>query len=178
MTMPTHILRLADLPNRRATSFTLEPGDADCAALARALDVLALRRARLKGTIAPLGKHDWQLKADLGATVQQPCVVTLVPVTTRIEEQINRRYLSDWLDPDADESQMPDDTDSEALPAEIDLYAVLFEALTLAVPAFPRAEGAQLDDAQFAAPGITPMRDEDARPFAGLAALKAKLKDN
>ena len=33
---------------------------------------------------------------------------------------------------------------------------------------------AELGDAVFAAPGITPMRDEDARPFSGLAALKDK----
>ena len=35
------------------------------------------------------------LEADLGATVVQSCVVTLDPVTTRVEETALRRYTPD-----------------------------------------------------------------------------------
>lgn len=175
--LPTHILRLADLPSRRATRFTLTPDASECSALAAALGVDALRRVRFDGTLAPSGRDDWGLSAALGATVQQPCVVTLAPVSTRIEDQITRRYLSDWQPPEGDEVQMPDDTETDPLPQQIDLYAVLREALSLALPAYPRSEGASLGQAQFTSPGQTPMSDADARPFAGLADLKNKLTE-
>ena len=38
-----------------------------------------------------------------------------------------------------------------------------------------RKEGAELGEAVYAEDGVTPMRDEDAKPFAGLAALRAKM---
>jgi uncharacterized metal-binding protein YceD (DUF177 family) len=54
---------------------------------------------------------------------------------------------------------------------------VLTEALSLALPDFPRADGAELGSQVYAADGVAPMTDEDAKPFAGLASLKAKLTD-
>jgi hypothetical protein len=44
-----------------------------------------VRKLRFIGTLEPEGAQDWRLTADLGATVVQPCVVTLAPVTTRLE---------------------------------------------------------------------------------------------
>ena len=49
-------------------------------------------------------------------------------------------------------------------------------ALVLALPEYPRSEGAELGEAIFTEAGLAPMKDEDARPFAGLAALKDQLK--
>ncbi|MCX8227096.1 MAG: DUF177 domain-containing protein, partial [Sulfitobacter sp.] len=37
--------------------------------------------------------------------------------------------------------------------------------------------GAELGQAVYAEPGVAPMTDEDARPFAGLAQLREKLED-
>ena len=37
--------------------------------------------------------------------------------------------------------------------------------------------GAELGEAVYAEDGVQPMRDEDTRPFAGLAALRGQLKD-
>ena len=51
----------------------------------------------------------------------------------------------------------------------------MIEELSLAVPEYPRSPDATLEQANFTKPGETPMSDEDARPFAGLAALKDKL---
>jgi len=48
--------------------------------------------------------------------------------------------------------------------------------LCLTLPEYPRAEGATLGESIYTQPGEAPMRDEDARPFAGLAALKDQLK--
>ncbi len=71
---------------------------------------------------------------------------------------------------------MADET-REPLPAAIDLMAVAAEALALALPPYPRAPGAVLGDARFAEDGATPLSDEDARPFAGLAALRERMDE-
>ena len=137
---------------------------------------MGLRKVSLRGTLLPEGKRDWRLEAVLGATVTQPCVVTLAPVTTRIDEPLERIWRAELEIPTGDEVEMPEDVSEEQLGREIDLGQVLSEALALALPAWPRAEGAELGEAVYTAPDATPMRDEDARPFAGLAGLRDALK--
>ncbi|WP_208353460.1 YceD family protein [Pseudaestuariivita rosea] len=169
-------LRIADLSQRKPTAFDMT-ADADMLAdLTKRLELLDLRKVRLQGQIAPQGRDDWALTAHLGATVVQPCIVTLAPVTTRIEEDIRRLYLAHMADqPDASEVEMPEDDTVEPLPATINLRDVLAEALALALPLYPRADGAALDAAVFTEPGKAPMTDDEARPFAGLASLRDKL---
>lgn len=170
------ILRLKQLSAREPTEFRLEPDAGARAALAAELDLLELRKLRLEGRLAPEGARDWRLEATLGATVVQPCSVTLVPVTTRIDVPVLRRYLTDFAPPTEAEAQMPEDDSLEPLPEAVDLEQVMAEALALAVPDFPRAEGVGLGEAVYAEPGVEPLRDEDAKPFAGLAELKKKLE--
>lgn len=172
---PTHILRLADLPARKPTRVTLEPDALARAALAEALGIAGLKRMRLDATLSPVAGGDWRLTADLGATAVQDCVVTLAPVTTRIDTPLTRLYMADWHDPEGAETEMPADTEAEPLPATLDLYGVALEALALALPDYPRAEGAELAGAQAAPEGVTPLRDADLKPFAGLAGLRDKL---
>lgn len=172
----SHIIRLAGAP-RIAQSFEISPPPETREVLAHQLDLSALRKLRFKGVLSPEGNQDWRLKAQVGATLVQPCVVTFAPVTTRIDEHVERRYLADIADlPDSCEIEMPDD-EAESLPTSLDLGAVMLEALSLAIPAWPRAGGATLERRNFAAPGTTPMTDEDARPFAGLGALVRSGKE-
>jgi uncharacterized metal-binding protein YceD (DUF177 family) len=89
---------------------------------------------------------------------------------------VARRYLAEMPEPEGDEVEMPEDDTAEPLPATLDLFAVLSEALALALPQYPRAEDAELGEAVFAAPGVAPMTDEEAKPLAGLAALRDRLK--
>lgn len=173
--LPQHLLRLSELANRRATTFDITvQGDA-LRAMARALDVTALRKLRLSGEITPRGKRDWALNATLGATAVQDCVVTLEPVSTRIDTKVTRVYLYEWDTPTEEEVEMSADTDADPLPETLDLTALILEELRLALPAFPRAKGAELGEVVHTAPGQAPMRDEDAKPFAGLAGLRDAL---
>ena len=71
---------------------------------------------------------------------------------------------------------MPEDDSVEELGDEIDLEAVMLEALSLALPTYPRKDGVELGEAQVAAEGVTPMTDEDSKPFAGLADLREKMQ--
>lgn len=174
-------IRVGTLTQARGATFDLRPDAAQGAALAGALGLLGLRKARFAGRIVAEPGGGWRLTAILGATVVQPCGVTLAPVTTRIDEPVERRYLPDYVDPaqDADpddEIELPEDVDTEALGSVIDPGAVMAEALALALPLYPRAPGAELGEAAFTEPGKPVMRDEDARPFAGLAHLRDKLK--
>lgn len=168
--------RVADLPNRKPTRFALAPEPATREAMAAALGLIGLPEFTLKGELRPVGRSDFELEAKLEAVVVQPCSISLAPVTTRLTEAVRRRYEADFREPEGDEVELTGDDTTEALPAVIDIGTVAMEALALALPLYPRAPGAALQETVFAAPGVTPIRDEDLRPFAGLAALKAKLE--
>lgn len=174
MTLQT-AFRVADLPQNAPTVFDLRPGAPEMRELAEALGLLDLRKLRLAGDIRASGRSDWRLRAHLGATVVQPCVVTLEPVTTRIDIPVTRLFTADLPEPDAPEVEMPEDDDAEPLGKLIDPATVMAEALALALPQYPRGDGVELGEAVFTEPGQAPMRDEDARPFAGLAGLRDKL---
>lgn len=170
-------LRFSDLSKSSPTRRVLKPSAEDLKRLAHALDVTTLRKVVLDVTFTPIGKKDWHMVGTLGATVIQPCVVTLEPVTTRIDEPIERKFVADFVfEFDGDEIEMPEDDTVDPLPEEMDLRDVLYEALNLAVPAFPRTEGAEVGELSFTEPGVTPLKEEDLKPFAGLAKLKETLQ--
>jgi uncharacterized metal-binding protein YceD (DUF177 family) len=168
--------RVAALASRKPTRFDIAPNAEMRAAVAAYLGITAIRKLRFVGTITPKGRNDFVLEAVLEAVVEQPCSISLVPVVTDLREKVLRVYLAKWDTPSGDEMEMPEDDNSEPLGEVIDAGHVIVEALSLALPTFPRAPGAVLDSAEFTAPGTAPLRDEDLKPFAGLAALKAKLE--
>ena len=174
--MTAQTLRLGDL--KRKTEFDLKPDAAERNAIAERLGITSVKKLTFKGHLVPTGKSDWELHARLGATVVQPCVVTLDPVTTRIDEDTLRRYLADMSDaPEAAEFEMPDDDTAEILPETLDLSTVMEEALALALPAWPRAPGVDPVEIAITEPGQTPMSDEDVKPFAALKSLQQKLRN-
>lgn len=171
-----NILRPGDLPPGRTVEIKLTPDAKARAAIATALGIQAVRKLRLHGQLIPLGRADWRLEATLGATVVQDCVVTLAPVTTRIDEPIQRSYLAKPPHlPAGEEIEMPEDDSVEPLPAELDLTAIMTEALALALPVYPHAEGLAPLRESYTAPGIAPLGDDEAKPFAGLAGLRDTL---
>lgn len=168
----------AQLARRTPLAFRFEPGVEARTELAARLGADEIRKLRFEGELVPEGKRDWRLAAELGATVVQPCVVTLAPVVTRIDEPVVRRYLAHWSEPEpGSETEMPEDETLEPLGSEIDPVAVMEEALALALPDFPRAEGVELGEAVFTEPGAAPLTDEAAKPFAGLAKLRRPEKE-
>jgi len=169
-------LRVADLPQNAPTPFELRPDAKALEVLKDDLGLLGLRKVSFVGDVRAQGKRDWTLKGKLGATVIQPCVVTLEPVTTRIDVPVSRVFVADWEDPDEPEFEIPQGDETEPLGPEIDPAQVMIEALSLALPQYPRKEGAELGDADFTEPGKKAMTDEDVKPFAGLADLRDALK--
>ena len=158
-------LRVAHLNPRGDNPFALEP-DADTRqAIAAELDLLDLPRLSFQGTIRAERDDAWSLTGQLAARVVQPCVVTLKPVRTDLREQVVRHYTPHLREPDAEEVEMPDET-LEPLGRFIDLSAVMIEELALALPEYPRAEGAALGDS-----AIKDEAPDTRRPFAGLGKL-------
>lgn len=168
--IPRHVIRLGE--QRQVTPFEIAPEAEGRAAVAEELGIPGVRKLRFAGRLVPEGRRDWRLEAELGATVVQDCVVTLAPVVTRIDEELERCYLAGLPEPEGGEHEMGDE-DVEPLPAALDLGEVMLEALALALPPFPRADGAELGEVVATAPGAEPLTEERARPFAGLGdALK------
>ncbi|MCC6305196.1 MAG: DUF177 domain-containing protein [Rhodobacteraceae bacterium] len=162
-------LRPAELARGRPTPFAAVPDAAARAALAADLGLEALPALRLEGEIRPAGRADWELEARLAARVVQPCVLTLAPVETTIDEPVSRLFLADPPPPPAGAAAMPEDDRIEPLGATIDLGAILREALALALPDYPRAAGAAAPPAPAGAGENGPRQ-----PFAALAGWRPR----
>lgn len=159
-------LRVAHLNPRAATPFTLIPDASTRAAIAGELGLLDLSQLALTGEIRAEGGEGWALTGELTAKVVQPCVVTLAPVRSTLREEVERHYTPYLQAPEGEEVEMPDET-LEPLGQFIDLSAVMIEELALALPEYPRAEGAGLAVAdEDAAPA-----EDTRRPFADLDKL-------
>ena len=182
---PEFILDIATLARRKRSVFEYRLDAAQLSALKDELGLSGLRKVVFSGELTPAGKHDFALQAALGATAVQPCTITLEPVTTRIEDDIERRFVADMakhIDRDTEEEDefggtaMLEDDTLETLGREVDLWRVMSEALALALPDYPRAEGAELGTMRVTEPGKEAMGEDDLKPFAGLADLKSKLE--
>ena len=168
------VVEVSKLSETTSFDFDIAPDEAERAELARFLDARSVRKLRFAGSLAPADGGGWFLEAELGATVVQTCVVTLDAVTTRIDQTVRRRFVP--VKQVVEIQISPEDDDEiEPLGLHIDLGLVATEALALALPDYPRSEGAELKAHTFAAEGVRPLEDADVKPFSELAALKDKL---
>lgn len=173
--LPSQPYRSALVSGRKTLRFAFAPDDAARAQMARALGLLELPEFSFKGEMSPMGRADVVLLAELAGLVVQPCSITLAPVRSRVKDSVERHYRAEYTEPQGDEVEIPED-DADPLPEIIDVAAVALEALALALPLYPRAKGAELGEAVFAAPGVAPLKADDLKPFAGLAGLAALMK--
>ena len=175
--LPSLPFKVTAIAGRTSSHVRFRPSAPERKAIADVLGLLDLPKMEFDGEIRPAGKRDMVLSGKLTASVIQPCSVTLDPVTTPISEEVRRRYLSDYVVPEDHEIEIPEDDTQEALPEVIDAASVAIEALALALPMYPRAPGVELGEAVFTEPGLAPLREGDLKPFAALAGLVLKPKD-
>lgn len=173
--LPSQPYRSALVSGRKTLRFTFAPDEAARAQMAQVLGLLELPEFAFKGEIAPMGRADVVLRAELTGLVVQPCSITLAPVRSRVKDSVERHYRAEYIEPQGDEVEIPED-DADPMPEIIDVAAVALEALALALPLYPRAKGAELGEAVFAAPGVAPLKSDDLKPFAGLAGLAERMK--
>ncbi|MBC7739802.1 MAG: DUF177 domain-containing protein [Candidatus Saccharibacteria bacterium] len=169
--LPTLPFRVATIAGRSATHVKFAPDQAARALIAAELNLIDLPQLVFDGEIRPSGKRDLVLTCTLTALAIQPCSLTLQPVKTRLTEAVTRKFIADYKFSDDDDVEMPDDDTIEPLGEVIDAAAIAIEALSLALPLYPRAPGVELGAVQVAPPGAAPLHDADLKPFAGLAKL-------
>ncbi len=158
----------------KAIAFDITPTEAEAEAIRTSLGLRGLRKMRFQGALTPIGKHGWRVEGALGASITQDCVVSLEPVKTRIDTEVNLRFLPEsMIEDDTPEDVLEDDV--EALGPIIDLGHVAVEALSLAMPDYPRSETSDPVRVTAEPEGAAPIKDEETKAFAGLAALKDKL---
>jgi len=161
----------------KAIPFDEAPNEAEAEAIRQALDLRGLRKMRFKGELSPIGKKGWLVNGMLGASITQNCVVSMEPVKSRIDTEVSIRFLPEsMIEVETPEDVLEDDV--EELGSIIDLGQVAVEALSLAMPDYPRAEAAEIGRLTAEPEGAAPIKDEETKAFAGLAALKEKLNQS
>lgn len=154
----------------RARSFTRDATPAERAAICEALGLLSCDRLQAHYELKPLTGGRYRLSGTLEAAVAQPCVVTLEPVESQINEEIAQEFRPPGeaeRDEAAPEHAILSGVDiDEIRHGVLDAGRIVFETLSGALDPYPRKPGAEFDwsDPKAAA--------EEAGPFSALAKLK------
>ncbi len=146
----------------------------ECALLARSLDIPTVDRLEVRYHIKPLSGGRYRLEGTLIADVVQSCIVTLDPVRSTIEDQIQVEFRSDA--PQEPQGKLGDElivlevTEYEPLEHNrLEVGRIIAETLAAALPAYPRAPGAALEKHE-----AGPTEPGPANPFSALAGWKPK----
>jgi uncharacterized metal-binding protein YceD (DUF177 family) len=149
--------------------------DADAearAALAERFGLLDLESFTAKAGIRRRRDTGWiELRGQLKASVVQACVVSLEPVSSQVEAEIDELFddnpAGDAVEIDLDPlAEDPEPLDGGAL----DVGEVIAQTLSLAIDPYPRAPGADLETLNET--GEVGRETSEDSPFAALAALK------
>ena len=145
--------------------------EAERAALAKRLELLALGRLEAEAEILPEpGMSDtYRVRGRLRAAVTQACVVTLEPVPQEIDEPLDWRIVPAAAGPEGEEefvagedmAEGPEEVEAEG--GVLDLGEALAQQLSLVLDPYPRAPGATLGP-----DGVGDPRS----PFAALSRLR------
>lgn len=147
-------------------------GSEECAAIAGRLGLLSLDRLSAHAVVAREGERicaTGRLKASLA----QACVATGELVTEHIDEAFELRFVP-APEPGEEEVELGADEldtlfhDGQA----IDLGEAITDTLALTINPYPRSANA---DVALRQAGV--LREDEAGPFAALAALKAKMNE-
>lgn len=146
--------------------------DQDLREIADRLGLLSLDRLEAHAVLSrdgPKVDAKGRLKASLG----QACVATGEPVPAHIDEAFELRFVPEPRGGGADEEIELAEQDLDTIfhdGSAIDLGNAIADTLALSLDPYPRSAGA---DAALKEAGV--LTEEEASPFAALAALKSKL---
>jgi hypothetical protein len=128
-------------------AFRFEATEAERRAIAARLGLPGIDRLEASFTMIPQG-NGARARGRFEATIVQHCVVTLEPVTNRVEGEINQVYTAETGKP-AD-AELVFDALAEEPPEPLiggaaELGELVVEHLALALDPYPRVPGAQAD---------------------------------
>ena len=112
----------------------------------------------------------------LKASLEQACVATGEPVPAHVDEAFDLVFVPEPKAAGAEEEVELGESDLDTIfhdGSAIDLGGAIADTLTLSLDSYPRSAGA---DAALKEAGV--LTEEEASPFAALAALKSKLGGN
>ncbi len=152
---------------RQDMAFDVDATGDERHAVARLLDVTSIAVLRATGQISRVDRM-YVIVGDIRATVEQPCVVTWVPVVTDLELKLERWVVVGPAPLAVDVEVRVDDREIDYVAEpEVDVGAMAVEELALALPLQPRADDADQVMAAAAA------EDDASGPFADLARWQA-----
>lgn len=165
-----HRLQLDQI--RDGDRIDLHGDEAECAAVAERLGLLTLSRLEAHAVLDKDGNRV-RAKGRVKAALEQPCVATGDPVPAMIDEAFDLKFVPAPAAGSADEEYELGDDELDTVFHDglvIDLGSAIADTLSLALDPYPRSANA---DAALREAGV--MTEEEASPFAALAALKSKL---
>lgn len=145
---------------------------ADCSAIAGRLGLASLDRLEAHVVLTRDGERI-HAEGRVQAGLAQPCVVTGEPVAAYIDEPFAIDFLPEPSGSRGDEEVELGAAECDTMfhdGAVIDLGGAVVDTLALSLDPYPRSAGAE---AALKEAGV--MSEEDASPFAALAALRDKL---
>ena len=147
----------------------------ECAAIADRLGLPSLDRLEAHAVLSRDGEKV-RVAGRLKAALKQSCVATGEPVPAHVDEPFELLFLPEPRAGSADEEIELEVADLDTMfhdGAAIDLGGAIADSLALALDPYPRSPNA---DTALKEAGV--LNEEEAGPFAALAALKAKLGGN
>ncbi|MCW8836887.1 MAG: DUF177 domain-containing protein [Rhodospirillales bacterium] len=179
---PTNELsRLVSIPDIPPSGIrlTIEADETERCALAKRFDLVSIDSlsAEVEVNHGPVAKSI-RLEGSLCANITERCVVTLQPLSKRIESAFVRVFTTQPETEESDEIEvwLDEDEPPEFIDAgDLDVGEVVSEQLGLDLDPFPRSEGAEFKGYNEVSSGDAPP-EEKANPFAALQELRDKLK--
>ena len=150
----------------------LHADEAECAAVAERLGLLSLSRLEAHVSLDRDGEKI-RARGRIKAALEQPCVATGEPVPAMIDEAFDLSFVPAPDSGSADEEYELEGDELDTIFHDgmaIDLGGAIADTLSLALDPYPRSANAE---AALREAGV--MSEEEASPFAALAALKGKL---
>jgi len=158
----------------------LEASAAEREAMAKAAGLRDILSARADFDVEPKSGGRVQVTGRVQARIGQTCVVTLDPIESEIDEEVDltfapeaeARRLEDLIEQGRDDEEPPEvvDPPEAIVNGIIDLGRIATDALFLAIDPYPRKPGVVFE-AEVTAP------DPEDHPFAALKALQDNQKD-
>lgn len=167
-----HQLRLDQI--RDGERLDLVADEAERASIAQRLGLQSLDRLDAHVSLTRTGPIV-RASGRLMATLEQSCVVTTDPVPARVDEPFELVFMPEPAPGEADEEIELGEADCDVAfydGAMIDLGTAIADSLALGLDPYPRSQGA---DAALKEAGI--LTEEQASPFAALAALKGRSEE-
>lgn len=175
---------MADVSSLPASGFqvNLSANEQELAAIAELTSVSAIKRLDVNLLVKRWRKDGIQIDGNIKAQLEQPCRLTLEPVTQYLDEDFRATFIPEGsklarIETDSD-GEIVLDPEGDDLPDtftghRIDLWPVVMEHFVLAIDPFPQASGAKLENTDSIEDSFV---DKRKSPFSVLSALKTDKK--